>query len=73
MWKQIEGRVKCKILQQYSNDTYTVPSGMDLYYNTDYDGDVTFYFKKTKIPLVEIRKGWNDKGLWETTYWKWEV
>lgn len=73
MWKQITNTESCKLLRQHTNGTYTIPSGMDLYYKTDYDGDVTYYFKETNTPLIEIRKSWNDKGLWETTYWKWEV
>lgn len=74
MWKQINNNEKCKLLQKHTNDTYTIPSGMYMYYNPELraESDVTYYFKASDIPLLETRKGWNDQGLWETTYWKWE-
>lgn len=74
MWKEISLQEKCNFLRDNSSQLYTVPCGMELEYNPETrDSDVTFYRKDTCEPQILIKKGWNENGLWETTYWKWEV
>ncbi len=73
MWQLISNNEKCRFLRKHTNDLFTVPSTMDLEYNPILrDEDVTFYRKDDHSPQILIQKGWNDRGLWETTYWKWE-
>lgn len=74
MWKPISLQDKCKFLRNNINHLYTIPCGLELEYNPETrDEDVIFYRKETCEPQILIKKGWNDKGLWEETYWKWEV
>lgn len=74
MWVEISDREKCVFLKEHRNTLYTVPDTMELEYNPETrDEDVIFYRKETCEPQILIKKGWNDKGLWEETYWKWEV
>lgn len=73
MWVGITDREKCKFLRENKNGLYTIPCGLELEYNPDtVDTDVTYYRKDTCEPQILIKRGWNDRGLWEETYWKWE-
>ena len=71
MWKQIGCKEKCEYLRFHNNSLYTYPSALIIEDNPDQD--VTYHHKSDNSPRLLIKKGWNDKGLWETTYWKCEV
>lgn len=75
MWKQIDLNEKCLFLREHTNQLYTYPKELDLHYSATLrsEADVTFYRKEDNTKQILIKKGWNEKGLWETTYWKWEV
>lgn len=69
MWKQISCKEKCDYLIEHNKSMYTVPDVQGIYDNPD--RDVTFYSRKDHSPKILIKKGWNDRGLWEITYHKW--
>ncbi|CAH9013431.1 hypothetical protein VP501E541_P0092 [Vibrio phage 501E54-1] len=71
-WVQINGHEKCKLLQA-ENKLFTVPDPWQVECRPELlEEDMTYYRREDNKPYVLISKGWNDKGLWETTYYKWE-
>lgn len=74
MWVEISDREKCVFLKEHRNTLYTVPDTMELEYNLTLrsEADVTFYDRESNVPQILIKKGWNGRGLWEETYWKWK-
>ncbi len=70
-WVQITGLESNKLLQA-NNKLYTKPDPWQLECRPSLrDGDITYYRRENNKPYVLISKGWNTKGLWETTYYKW--
>lgn len=74
MWKEINVNEKCSFLRSNSNSLYTIPDILELEYNpvTRSETDITYYRKDNNKPQILIKKDWNDRGLWETNYYRWE-
>ncbi len=70
-WVQIKGYESCKLLQA-NNQLYTEPDPWQLECRPElWDEGITYYRRENNKPYMLISKGWNIKGLWETTYYKW--
>lgn len=75
MWVKISDREKCMFLRNRSSNLYTVPDAIKLEHSPILrsEADITFYDRSSDEPQILIKRGWNDAGLWEETYYKWEV
>ena len=71
MWVRLSKYEECQLLRKHNGNLYTIPNPLEIEYNPDVN--VTYYFRGTKTPFLYLKKGWNDRGLWETSWWKWEA
>lgn len=71
MWHKLKKYESCKYLREQGNLLYTIPDGLTLMYG-DPDLDVIYYYKENDKPFLLIKKGFNDRGFWETTYHLWK-
>ena len=70
-WVKIKGYESGKLLQANSQ-LYTEPDPWQLECRPSLrDGDITYFRREDDKPYMLISKGWNTRGLWETTYYKW--
>lgn len=72
MWVEITSAESCQLLRAKVNtDIYSIPSPMELYYSPADIGDVIYYYRTDDTPYVKISRGFNDRGFWGETYFKW--
>ena len=70
-WVQIKGLESNRLLQA-NNQLYTEPDPWQIECRPSLlDEDMTYYRRENNKPYVLISKGWNTKGLCETTHYKW--